>query len=1037
MHAVESVVASPRYVRNGNHEMEQYYGSSCRRNKYPSIPKYRDSYYTDRVSFISCSPRQRNSRDLSLSNLTGAGWRNNHVYEEPSVLPNPRSFLNPDICASYNFPHRGSSQNLGGYSSSGRLRILNQAPKNYLSPSILSLNNGSCNRSLRDLYKSPERQIIANRYSHLTTKSPKSGPNNDFKTSSNSNGFDREQDIQRRHIFGTALNRDCRIEYKVASPEHSEVNHYTISPDLVNGGSLKVEKRRDFNPNNYNSLDHEASGIIHVKPHRLRRTNDIEPNGKIHSDSVHKRLSKVLQPQNEISHDGSCCMSGNLAVTLYGSKLTEYERKEIQDYPEVYFLGLSAAKRYPHTNSINDLSYRRGNMVSSNNVNGFDDAQSSYILVSNDHLAYRYEVLKPLGKGSFGHVVHAIDHCTKQQVAVKIVKSEARFTRQAVEEIRILKALNAQQNDGEYNVVHLLDHFMFRGHVCMVFELLYINLYELIYRNNFRGFSQSLVRKLTYGILCCLELLYRNKVIHCDLKPENILLRRAGKSKIKVIDFGSSCYINECPYNYIQSRFYRAPEVILGLPYGTPIDMWSLGCILAEFITGEPLFPGEDASDQLACIMEILGLPPMQMIKKGSQSHHYFNSSGQPLYMIEQHQHIYGGNEQTDKLQEAITNLSKSLNSSSKLKRSNGNKHHKIRKSPGSTNLIEALTNSKNSSVCLPVGETSNFGHKIPQPLDPDMIDFLKGCLKWNPDERMNPVEALQHPWIRKMPSFTASSIGRTNSFATSRNAYNNSDSCYTINKSKFNSFSNSPSKTNSDTDFVANILGVRTRKPRQNPLRISRKSEVPSIMSDNSSKPVHSYRRYSFDQNNSKLSDLFDRSVKCTSNPKSPDRLKHPSLDGSCNTKQYRSFLNNGHNGNTVINDNDDEDTTDNSVSPRSDIHSHHRRNRHHHRPSNNNNNNNNTHQETEDSNVDSNNSLIEDEDIINNCNTPSMNDRMKINDDSDCSDISVSDVEQNCRNSGYYDNANSHNGSAKIILFNEDKVIRVPHITTGEHDI
>ncbi|VDQ02756.1 unnamed protein product [Trichobilharzia regenti] len=78
-----------------------------------------------------------------------------------------------------------------------------------------------------------------------------------------------------------------------------------------------------------------------------------------------------------------------------------------------------------------------------------------------------------------------------------------------------------------------------------------------------------------------------NKVIHCDLKPENILLRRAGKSKIKVIDFGSSCYINECPYNYIQSRFYRAPEVILGLPYGTPIDMWSLGCILAEFITGK------------------------------------------------------------------------------------------------------------------------------------------------------------------------------------------------------------------------------------------------------------------------------------------------------------------------------------------------------------------------------------------------------------------------------------------------------------------
>jgi dual specificity tyrosine-phosphorylation-regulated kinase 2/3/4 len=93
--------------------------------------------------------------------------------------------------------------------------------------------------------------------------------------------------------------------------------------------------------------------------------------------------------------------------------------------------------------------------------------------------------------------------------------------------------------------------------------------------------------------LQALKYLRDENVIHCDLKPENILLKSPDKSGIKVIDFGSSCFSNERIYTYIQSRFYRAPEIILGIPYTTAIDMWSFGCILAELYTGFPLFPGE------------------------------------------------------------------------------------------------------------------------------------------------------------------------------------------------------------------------------------------------------------------------------------------------------------------------------------------------------------------------------------------------------------------------------------------------------------
>lgn len=105
-------------------------------------------------------------------------------------------------------------------------------------------------------------------------------------------------------------------------------------------------------------------------------------------------------------------------------------------------------------------------------------------------------------------------------------------------------------------------------------------------------------------------------MIHCDLKPENILLKDPAKSGIKIIDFGSSCFQGERVYTYIQSRFYRAPEIILGIPYTPAIDMWSFGCIMAEFAMGYPLFPGEDEGDQLSLMMEVLGIPGNPVLRE-------------------------------------------------------------------------------------------------------------------------------------------------------------------------------------------------------------------------------------------------------------------------------------------------------------------------------------------------------------------------------------------------------------------------------------
>jgi dual specificity tyrosine-phosphorylation-regulated kinase 2/3/4 len=97
---------------------------------------------------------------------------------------------------------------------------------------------------------------------------------------------------------------------------------------------------------------------------------------------------------------------------------------------------------------------------------------------------------------------------------------------------------------------------------------------------------------------------------------------------LQVIDFGSSCYEHQRVYTYIQSRFYRAPEVILGARYGMPIDMWSLGCILAELLTGYPLLPGEDEGDQLSCIIELLGMPPQKLLDQSKRAKNFISSKG-------------------------------------------------------------------------------------------------------------------------------------------------------------------------------------------------------------------------------------------------------------------------------------------------------------------------------------------------------------------------------------------------------------------------
>ncbi|OMJ92143.1 hypothetical protein SteCoe_5131 [Stentor coeruleus] len=305
-----------------------------------------------------------------------------------------------------------------------------------------------------------------------------------------------------------------------------------------------------------------------------------------------------------------------IVLSKFPINLTSYEQSEILKYPQIWFIGLDCKKPEP-SRIIND-NY------------GFDDESGDYKAQPHDHIAYRYEIHESLGRGSFGQVYRVFDFKHKTFCALKIIKNKRRFTQQAMVEVDILKHLRKKDEHNISNIVHIQSSFNFRNHICICFEMLSMNLYHFLKFNRFQGLSLNLIKRFALQILQALVLLQQNKIIHCDLKPENILLKQSNRSAIKVIDFGSSCFSDKKIYTYIQSRFYRAPEVILGMPYTTAIDMWSFGCILVELYTGFPIFPGENETQQLMCIMEYLGVPPYEYLHKATRRKTFFDSEFRP-----------------------------------------------------------------------------------------------------------------------------------------------------------------------------------------------------------------------------------------------------------------------------------------------------------------------------------------------------------------------------------------------------------------------
>ncbi|XP_034387493.1 cyclin-dependent kinase-like 5 isoform X2 [Cyclopterus lumpus] len=224
----------------------------------------------------------------------------------------------------------------------------------------------------------------------------------------------------------------------------------------------------------------------------------------------------------------------------------------------------------------------------------------------------KFEVLGIVGEGAYGVVLKCRHKDTNEIVAIKKFKDSEENEEVKETTLRELKMLRTLKQE---NIVELKEAFRRRGKLYLVFEYVEKNMLELLEELP-NGVATDKARSYIYQLIRAIHWCHKHDIVHRDIKPENLLI--SSDDVLKLCDFGFARNLSEgtdANYTeYVATRWYRSPELLLGAPYGKAVDMWSVGCILGELSDGQPLFPGESEIDQLFTIQKVLGpLPPEQM----------------------------------------------------------------------------------------------------------------------------------------------------------------------------------------------------------------------------------------------------------------------------------------------------------------------------------------------------------------------------------------------------------------------------------------
>ncbi|KAG8804783.1 U4/U6 small nuclear ribonucleoprotein prp4 [Serendipita sp. 398] len=346
------------------------------------------------------------------------------------------------------------------------------------------------------------------------------------------------------------------------------------------------------------------------------------------------------------------------------------------------------------------------------------DEEGYYQTILGEHLdAGRYQVFALVGKGMFSNVVKArvfdIEGDKDKvigEVAIKIVRSQESMYKAGQKEAQILQKLRQSDPEDKKHLVRLERTFEHRGHLCLVFESLSMNLRDIIKKyGRDVGLHIKAVRVYAHQLFLALSHLRKCNILHADIKPDNILINES-RSNLKLCDLGSASdisYETAGVAPYLVSRFYRAPEIILGMQYDCAVDVWSMGCTLYELYTGRILFPGRSNREMLKYMMELKGKFNQKMFKKGKFGDVYFDDGGGFWDALDN-----GGADVNKKLH--FTKATRDLRS-------------------------RLLPNSRGGDDAAAAEEKEILA----------LIDLLDKCLQLDPARRITPKEVLLHPFIR------------------------------------------------------------------------------------------------------------------------------------------------------------------------------------------------------------------------------------------------------------------------------------------------
>ncbi|XP_038157352.1 serine/threonine-protein kinase BUR1-like [Cyprinodon tularosa] len=298
------------------------------------------------------------------------------------------------------------------------------------------------------------------------------------------------------------------------------------------------------------------------------------------------------------------------------------------------------------------------------------------------------------------------------------------LTAQARNEAEILWKMR-QYDPDRFNFIRCNDAFMYKQKICFDFEMLHMSLFDFQHERPDRSLTVKEIRPILHQIATALDLLQKEKIVHTDLKPDNIMLVDHVKKplKIKIIDFGLACHVPEPKLDSgVQPYVYRAPEVILGIPFSSAIDMWSLGCIAAELFLGTLLFPARNEYNMLQLIIQARGQIPQRVLKRGENTRYYFRKKrnrrgGCRRWSLKSH----------DNYRSLCNHLSVSLFDQKEIQ------------SPKSLNDILTMKSPFHLSDEDTTAELED---------QEDFVELLKNMLNLDADKRITPSLLLENPFI-------------------------------------------------------------------------------------------------------------------------------------------------------------------------------------------------------------------------------------------------------------------------------------------------